>query len=151
MKNKKFQISIILCFLFLFSCSRSYNSQYFSFPPGSKPHEDDWTYLCQIISWDPFWKNSTEKGNRKVQIFIQDTEKHDLLQDELKVESASIDAKIKWEDRQHIELMLYERGNEYAEDEYNKLLIKNGPRHLVTLNYFWNGEKYIKNDTEHQL
>ena len=43
---------------------------------------------------------------------------------------------------------MYEVGNEYAEDEYNQQLIKEGPKHLITLHYVWDGIKYIKSDIE---
>lgn len=47
---------IFFAFLLLYSCARSYSGQDFSFPPGSKPHENDWIYLCKIIVSDPFGK-----------------------------------------------------------------------------------------------
>lgn len=149
MKNKVHQISTLLfILLLLFSCSRSYNGQYFSFPPGSKPHENNWTYLCKVISWDPVGKEPTDKGNRKIQIIIHDKEKNNLLRDEFELVSASINSRIKWENRKHLNLEIYERGNQFAEDDYNKQLIKEGPRHLITLSYVWVGNKYIKSDTE---
>ena len=149
MKIKTQQITTILfALLFLSGCSRSYSGQIFSFPPGSKPHENDWTYLCKVIDWAPRGKNATEKGKRKIQIIIHDKNKNNVLWDEFELESASIESKIQWIKFENVTLDLYERGNEYAEDDYNKKLIKSGPKHLITLNYVWDGKKYIRSSTE---
>jgi hypothetical protein len=152
MKIKIYQvIALFLALLYLCAWSHSNNFQVFSFPPGSKPHQDNWTYLCKVIDWAPFGKASVEKGKRKIDIIIHDKSKINVLQDTLEIESASIETKIKWYKFEHITLSLYERGNEYAKDEYNKRLIKEGRKHLVTLSYVWNGEKYTKKSTQHAL
>ncbi len=149
MKIRINKISVIfLAFLFLYSCARSYSGQYFSFPPGSEPHENDWTHLCKIIVWDPFGKRPIERGKRKIQVFIQDKDKNNVLTDKFVLESASIESKVRWEKFERITLYIYEVGNKFAEDDYNKRLIKAGPKHLITLRYLWDGKKYIKNVTE---
>ncbi len=66
----------------------------------------------------------------------------------MEFESASIASKIQWEESERLTLDIYERGNQFAEDDYNKQLTEEGPRHLITLSYAWDGNKYIKSDTE---
>jgi hypothetical protein len=130
------------------SCSRSYSIQAFSFPPGSKPHESNWTYICKVIDWQQIGKNHVEKGKRNIEIIISDKNKKNVLEDSFEIESASIRTNIKWLQLKHLTLELYEVGNKYADDEYNKNLLNKGPRHLITLNYVWDGEKYVKSITE---
>jgi hypothetical protein len=130
------------------SCSRSYSFQAFSYPPDSQPHENNWTYICKVIDWQQTGKRQVEKGKRKIEIIINDRNKNNVLEDTLEIESASIETKIQWAELEQLTLDLYEVGNEYAEDEYNKQLIKEGPKHLITLNYVWDGKKYIKRGTE---
>ncbi|MFZ5564048.1 MAG: hypothetical protein ACOZBW_08335 [Thermodesulfobacteriota bacterium] len=141
-------LAIVTAMLLLCSCSRSYSGEFFSFPPRSKPHENNWTYLCQVTNWAPFGKNATERGNRKIQIIVNDKNKTKMLEDEFELVSASIRSKITWERIEKLSLDLYEVGNKFAEDDYNKKLIEEGPRHLITLNYIWDGKKYIKSNTE---
>ena len=104
--------------------------------------------MCQVIDWAPWGKKATEKGERKIQIIITDKNKTNVLREELVLESASIKSKIKWDNLESLTLDLYEIGNQFAEDHYNKQLIKEGPRHLITLSYEWDGKKYINSGTE---
>jgi hypothetical protein len=39
---------------------------------------------------------------------------------------------------------LFEEGNQFFTDEYNKKLVKEGPRHLLILTYAWDGNEFIK-------
>lgn len=149
MKSTIHKIAALSLFLMLFcGCSRTYSGQYFSFPPGTKPHENNWEYLCKIINWQQLGKHPVEKGKRKIEITINDKDKNKVLEDAFEIESASIETKIKWEKFEKISLDLYEVGNQYADDDYNKQLITTGPRHLTTLKYVWDGKKYIKSVTE---
>ena len=43
---------------------------------------------------------------------------------------------------------LFEEGNQFFTDEYNKKLEKGGPRHLQILPYACNGNEFIKNNSE---
>jgi len=146
----KFNLLIVLFLglLFLFACSRSYSGFFFSYPADSKPHENNWTYLGKIIAWDPFLKKPTDKGIRKIQIIVQDKEKNVVLEDKLEFNCAPISREIIWSTLEKLNIKIYERGNPFAEDEYNKRLIKEGPRLLISLLYIWDGEKYIKEGTE---
>ena len=137
---------LILLSLFFFNgCARSYNVQLFSFPPETKPHESGWIYLGQIVSWDPFGKKSTDKGKREIEINITDKNKKAILQDKLQIDCATLEGNIHWDKFEMLTIELNETGNPYSEDEYNKNLTKEGPRHLVTLSYVWNGSEFIKN------
>ena len=66
----------------------------------------------------------------------------------MELESASIDCKIQWSEFERLTLNLYESGNKFANDEYNMSLIKEGPKHLITLTYVWDADKYVKSNTE---
>ena len=90
-------------------------------------HDDDVT----IESADHLWGTDIHTSTK-------------LLHDEIELVSSMLDKKIIWNKFESLQIMLYESGNEYAEDEYNKKLVKEGPRHLITLNYYWNGSKFIK-------
>ncbi|MCP3876249.1 MAG: hypothetical protein GY699_24290 [Desulfobacteraceae bacterium] len=138
-------ITIAFFTLFLiFGCSRSYSIFFFSYPADSQPHENNWTHLGKIIAWDPRGKKATEQGKRKIEIIIHDKKESKLLHDEIELVSSMLDKKIIWNEFENLQIMLYESGNEFVEDEYNKKLVKEGPRHLITLNYYWNGSKFIK-------
>ena len=45
-----FAIWVAILILPIFaSCSTEYTGQYFSFPPGSKPHENNWEYTMVVV------------------------------------------------------------------------------------------------------
>ena len=140
-------VASLLLALSLLGCARSYSSIHFSYPPSSAPHEDNWTYSGLILAWDPLGKRPTEKGIRKIEIRIKDKDNKVVLKDQLELDCASIDRKIHWEKFDNLTIELFERGNEYAEDEYNRGLVKEGPKHLLTLKYHWNGTRF-KRSTE---
>jgi hypothetical protein len=144
MRKMKFVIYIILFLLPICSCSRSYTFTAFSYPPTSKPHEDNWTYFGKVLIWDPVGKQPTEKGKRNLEITIHDRNKKVVLHDKITITSASMDAKVRWDQFKHIEIDLFERGNEYSKDEYNQKLLQNGPILLVTLKYVWTGNQFEK-------
>ncbi len=149
MKNYFKKITALLFTLILFSsCSRDYSFQSFAFPPDSQPHENNWSYLCKVIYWQQAGKVPVEKGKRKIEIIINDKNKNKVLEDTFEIVSTSIETKIQWTEFERLVLNIYEKGNKYAEDEYNKKLIKDGPKHLITISYVWDGNKYIKSKTE---
>lgn len=116
------------------SCSTEYTGQYFSFPPGSKPHENNWEYKAVVIVSSKE-KPITKKSKKSVQIKIYDKKEAIILNDELEFVGASIDAKVVWEKFEVIKVELLEVGNEYAIDQYNKGLLKSGPNRLIKLKY----------------
>ena len=64
--------------------------------------------------------------------------------------SAGIDIIIEWDKFENLEILLSEKGNIFAEDDYNKQLIENGPKKIIQLNYTYDPsiEKFVrtKND-----
>ena len=135
----------MITLLFFTSCyRRSYSGQFFSFPPESKPHESSWTYQGQIIAWDPFGKTGTDKCKRKIEIYIKNKNDDNVLRDNFDLNCASLRGKIHWVKFEKLTIELFEEGNKFANDEYNKLLLKEGPKLLITLNYVWNENKFIK-------
>jgi hypothetical protein len=135
-------LALSLLTILTISCSQSYSFQAFSYPPESKPHETNWEYFGKIISLDPRGKSPVEKGKRKVEIVIIDKAQNKILKDKLELECASLRSKIQWSKFEEITIKIYEVGNQYAEDDYNKKLIKNGPNLLITLSYFWDGKQF---------
>lgn len=129
---------------FNFMLSKELYGTIFSFPPGSKPHESIWTYQGQRISWDPFGKTGTEKCKRKIEIYIKNKDYDNVLRANLDLNCASVRGKIHWVKFEELTIELFEEGNTFATDEYNKWLLKEGPKLLLTLNYIWNENKFIK-------
>lgn len=146
MKDNLKQITVVFLVLFFTSgCSRSYSGFYFSYPAESKPHENNWTYFGKITVWDPFGKKATERAKRKIEIYVYNKNEEKVLYDSIELITASLEKEIIWDKFETLTIKLYERGNEFSSDEYNKKLIKEGKRHLITLKYFWNGNKFIRN------
>jgi hypothetical protein len=116
------------------SCSTEYTGQYFSFPPGSKPHENNWEYKAVVIVSSKE-KPITKKSKKNVQIKVYDKSETLILNDEFDFVRASIDAKVVWEKFEKIDMELIEVGNEYSNDPYNTDLMKSGPNRLVKLIY----------------
>jgi hypothetical protein len=122
------------------SCKTEYTTQHFSFPPGSKPHENNWDYTLLIVvstGADPF----TKKSKKHVQIKIYDRSKTFYLKDSFDLISASIDANIVWNSFGRVDIELLEVGNQSSKDPYNADLFKTGPRVLSQLTYGYNQEQ----------
>ncbi len=142
--------NIILIALMLptfISCQSEYTTQHFSFPPGSRPHENDWKYTALIIvssSESPI----TKRSKKRVQIKVYDKSKANLLNESFEFISSSIDANVEWEKFEDIKVELLEVGNEYAKDQYNKKLLKSAPNSLIKLKYKYDqgSEKFKKID-----
>jgi hypothetical protein len=120
------------------SCTGAdYTTQHFSFPPGSKPHENDWQYSALVIvssNKSPI----TKKSRKYVKIKVYDKYKANLLTDEFEVLSASITAKVVWDKFDELNIELFEEGNEFADDDYNKSLVSHGPKKLLNKSYKYN-------------
>lgn len=124
----------ILTVILITSCKTEYSTQHFSFPPGSLPHEDDWDYTAVIIvssSESPI----TKKSKKNVQIKVFDNKKNQFLNKKYDIVSASIYANVVWEEFENIRVKLFETGNEYAKDAYNKKLLLSGPFCVMDLKY----------------
>ncbi len=130
--------AILVC-IFLFSCSTEYTGQYYSFPPGSKPHENDWEYTM-VVFVSSNNKPISKKSKKIVEINVYDRNNINYLTDHFEFLCASIEAKVLWESFEEIRISLYEVGNEYANDLYNQQLIKTGPIELIDLKYLYDNE-----------
>jgi hypothetical protein len=139
-QTRKFLFVLVALMLPIFiSCQTEYTTQHFSFPPGSKPHENDWEYTVLVIvssSENPI----TKRSKKNVQIKVYNRSKATLLNDDFEFMSASIDANVVWEKFEEIRVELLEVGNEYAKDPYNKQLLKSGPNRLLELRYRYEQE-----------
>jgi hypothetical protein len=125
---------IVLILSFFTSCSTEYTGQYFSYPPGSKPHQKNWEYKA-IVLVSSNKKPITKKSKKRVQIKVYDKIETTILNDEFEFVGASIYAKVVWKKFDDIKIELLEVGNKYAKDKYNKKLIQSGPNRLIEVNY----------------
>ena len=116
-----------------------YYGKYFSYPPGSKPHEKNWEYRGLVYVY-------TRKGpliyksKKNVEIGIHDKEGDKLLDDKYTFNCAFIKAAVVWEEFEDLQISLFEEGSKSAEDAYNKELLKKGLVLLIELKYKFNEE-----------
>ena len=131
---------ILMC-----SCKVDYTGQYFTYPPGSKEHEHNWQYTLLIIA-SSHHTPIAEKSKKKVRIKVYNTEKTVFLNDVYEYECASVDAYAVWDTFEEIKLEIREEGNKYADDDYNKQLLKSGPHTLLKATYHYNQEdrKFVR-------
>lgn len=140
--NTKLIMFVFILLSFVASCQTEYTTQHFSFPPGSKAHEQGSKCILLVIvstSQTPI----TKKSGKKVKIKIYDKNKRILLDDGFDFISASIKANVVWNDFDNIHVELTEIGNKFSEDNYNKKLIKHGPAELIILNYKYNKQSNV--------
>lgn len=126
--------SLIMLF-FATSCSGSeYTTQHFSFPPESKPHENDWKYMALVIvSSDK--SPITDKSEKVVKIEIHDQSSAIFLDDGYKFTCASVRVNVVWDKFEEIKVDIDEVGNKFAKDPYNEQLLKTGSNRLISLIY----------------
>lgn len=140
METRKYFLLLLTLMLPIFvSCQTEYTTQHFSFPPGSKPHENNWEYTALIVvssSESPI----TKRSNKNVEIKVYNRNKDTLLKEDFEFISAAIDANVVWEKFEDLSVDLLEVGNEYAKDTYNKQLLKSGPNRLLELTYKYEPE-----------
>ncbi|MBU1053430.1 MAG: hypothetical protein KKC46_06320 [Proteobacteria bacterium] len=128
-------IGALIMLLFAISCTGSeYTTQHFSFPPESKPHENDWQYITLVIVSSD---NSpiTYKSEKVVKIKIHDQNNNIFLDDDYRFTCASVRANVVWDKFEEIKIDLYEVGNKYAKGSYNEQLLNVGPTRLISLIY----------------
>ncbi len=130
-------IAFITLFMTITGCNHSYTFQLFAYPPDIAPHEHGWSYLCQVIAWSEHNGPVTRRGSKKIAILIKDKDDKILLRDQLRLTAASIKAKTLWNNFENIQITIYEEGNQFSEDEYNRSLIESGPKLIGTLNYYY--------------
>ncbi|MBU1342366.1 MAG: hypothetical protein KKE44_24965 [Proteobacteria bacterium] len=136
---KKMMVCVILILPIIFSCSNEYTTQHFSFPPGSMPSENNWEYTALTIVSSK-QKPITKKSKKNVRIKIYDKNKTIFLNDTFKFVSASIRTNVEWKEFKEIRIKLFEVGNKFSEDTYNKNLLKSGPNSLLELTYQYDQE-----------
>lgn len=137
-KEKLFSIIFISIAIALYLCGcgyTPYSGQAFSYPPGSKPHEDNWEYSGRVIVTSRQKGSFAKKSKKIVYIVVKDRNKHKHLSDKMRFECGSIEASITWDQFEILEIILYEVGNKFEDDDYNKELLKKGPVLLVHLRY----------------
>ena len=121
------------------SCRIEYTGQLFTFPPGTKPHLNDWVYTTKVVV-SSRKSPTTALSKKKVQITVYNRDKTNFLKDEYHFRAASINAKVIWNEFEEIKIELYEEGNPYSQDSYNANLVKEGPNSLLHLTYRFNEE-----------
>jgi hypothetical protein len=118
------------------SCrNTSYSFRAFSYPPGSQPHQDNWEYSGTVVVTSQEKGSLSKKSAKSVYIVVKDKSKRTYLSDRLEFHCGQIDSSIKWDKFEELEIILYEVGNEFADNEYNKELLKKGPIRLCLLKY----------------
>lgn len=135
------KIIFILFFPILFSCGDDYSFQAFSYPPGSKPHENNWEYTALVIVSSGH-KPIAEKSEKIVRIKVHDKNKQYLLNDTFEFVSASINAIVIWEKFEILKIKLVEVGNEFVGDRYNTELIRVGPNVLSEITYVFDNKTH---------
>ena len=117
-----------------------YAFQLFSYPPGSKPHEDNWEYFGKVVFYDKERGPLIYKSKKYLNIVIYGRDKNEVLKDMLTFHCAMIEATIVWEEFEDLQISLFEEGSESAGDDYNKELLEKGPVLLIDLKYKFNKE-----------
>lgn len=113
-----------------------------TFPPGSKWLDNDWEYVADVRVL--FKGGEYRKSDKTVQILVYGFDRERLLEDELTVECASVEATITWAEFGVLEVELEEEGVEYEgsdakyNDPYSVALARSGPRPLARLSYRYN-------------
>jgi hypothetical protein len=84
-------LALALLNLCVQSCSGSaYSFQAFSFPPGSRPHENDWQYSGRVIVTSPEIGPLTKRSDKRVEIRVVDRQNKVLLRDVLRFQSGTL-------------------------------------------------------------
>jgi hypothetical protein len=112
-----------------------YSTRFYSYPPSSSPHGNDWDYLGFIKMTSTEKGTFSSKSKKRVTITVMDKDNNIYLDDKLTFICSGIKAIIKWDQFKQLEIILNEVGNRFAQDEYNKQLLLNGPNNLVCLKY----------------
>jgi hypothetical protein len=95
-------------------------------------------------------KGSFAKRSQKwIHITVRDRKEKNYLNDELEFYCAGPDIVIEWNHFEKLDITLFEKGNKFAEDDYNKQLIEKGPNTLVHLSYSFDRSinKFIRKRT----
>jgi len=149
-----------------FSCTNgSRRTHSFTFPKGTKHYKGDYEYLMLVIE-DQQKNIFTNELKRRMGILIRDKNKNILFKQEFPFKTKSVHSILEletvWEEFIEIKLKILERGNDsidkqnekrikkgeklIVDDEYNKMLVREGPKLLFEFNYKYNPiiKKFIK-------
>lgn len=135
-------VLLLYSFLVLFAVSAHYGckksafpGKLFCYPPSSKPHESTWTYLGSVLVKQSEKGSFSKRSVKSIYITVRDRQEKLYLNDELEVYCAGLHIATEWDQFEELEITLIEKGNKFAEDDYNKKLIENGPNTLIQLKY----------------
>ena len=131
MRNYYYFLFLIII-LGLTACSRTWTSQSFSYPPDSKPHEENWSHRGQITVLHLFGEPAKTHGNKTMRIVINDKEGNSLLNDELNITGGLFRHKIDWFEFGTLKIQTYEEG-------------ENKENLVLELLYKFNGSKFVPN------
>jgi|GEM_PF-4716496 len=141
---------IIFLFLLIYGCQgEDYAGEFFSYPPNTTTDSINLEYLGRFIITQKEKIPLTRKAHKNVVISIQkNADKKYYLSDKLQFYSAYIDAVIEWKQFDKLDIILYEAGNEFADDDYNRQLIIKGPNQLIHLKYTYDvkANKFIRKE-----
>jgi len=131
-------VILTLLFFSLLSCRINYTGQYFYFPPESNKYNDNWEYKGYIFVEG--YGSHILKSNKRIRITVKDRKDQLLLDEKLTLTCASLRSQISWTDFEKLEIILFEKGNKYSDDSYNRELVKKGPNTLTVLTYAFNSQ-----------
>ena len=128
---------MVLIVLMIFSggCARGWGSKYFTYPPGTTAHEGNYLYIGTIHQETELGENATDRKTKTVWITIRGKDGTLRLSRKFQLTAASIDGKITWVDLRKLQIQLFESGNPYNSNEYNKWLIAQGPRKIFYIEF----------------
>jgi hypothetical protein len=127
---------VLLIPLVLSGCKTDYTFQIICYPTFTKAHEKEWEYSAKIFVSSKSGQ-MTRRTTKKISIEVYDRTRQIFLEDNFELIGAQIIAKAAWEDFSYLTIQLFEEGNQFAapNDDYNMMLIKNGPNILLEVRY----------------
>lgn len=149
-----FRIFFVCFTIYLISiqinCSRggAFSFVTFTFPVGSQFLNNDWDYLGKVVTTSLESGPVTNRSKKRIEILIIDKDEKKYLDDKYNAICADITAEIKWTVFDKLSITIIEKGNPYANDSYNKTLIRKGPKELFRFTYIFNNTlgKFIKDN-----
>jgi hypothetical protein len=111
-------------------------TQYFSYPPNSQPHENNWLYFGQVF----FEETSLEKTKRNIGVTVKDRQEKYILKDTISVTGKQINAYVTWHDFEQIKIVFYDGPSMRHDDFENK---KESVKILKEITYVFNKDKGI--------
>jgi hypothetical protein len=128
--------TVFLVTLVLSACNGTpYSFMLFSYPPNTRPHDDGWQYLAKVAVFSEKQGALTNRTKKNIHISIIDRKKRVYLTHTLQVVSANVGSTFRWDRFEEMHVDLLEVGNEFADDAYNRMLLKSGPNVLARLTF----------------